>query len=85
MQDGPTVGLPRDKGMVEQSHTNPESICKEYLNHPLGLTLSTPGLVCFNFRVQTGYLKCHPGKVKDDHINTDINIQSTTSYITGTT
>ena len=40
--------------------------------------------ICFNFRVKTGYLKCHPGKVKDDHINTEINIQSTTSYITGT-
>ena len=34
-----------DKDMVEQSHTTPKSICKEYLNHPLGLTLSTPGLV----------------------------------------
>ena len=28
-----------------QSHTTPLSICKEYLNHPLGLTLSTPSLV----------------------------------------
>ena len=34
-----------DKDMVEQSHTTPYTICKEYLNHPLGLTLSTPGLV----------------------------------------
>ena len=34
-----------DKDMVEQYHTNPQSISKEYLNHPLGLTLSTPGLV----------------------------------------
>ena len=34
-----------DKDMVEQSHTTPYSIWKEYLNHPLGLTLSTPGLV----------------------------------------
>ena len=34
-----------DKDMVEQSHTTPSSICEEYLNHPLGLTLSTPGLV----------------------------------------
>ena len=33
--------------MVEQSHTNPWSICKEYLDHPLGLTLSTPGLDLF--------------------------------------
>ena len=31
--------------MVEQSHSTPESICKEYINHPLGLTLSTPALV----------------------------------------
>ena len=33
------------KDMVELSHTTPESICKEYLNHPLDLTLSNPGLV----------------------------------------
>ena len=31
--------------MVERFHTTPKSIGKEYLNHPLGLTLSTPGLV----------------------------------------
>ena len=30
--------------MVKQSHATPQSICKEYLNHPLGLTLETPGL-----------------------------------------
>ena len=37
-----------EKNMVEQSSTVPYSqsiICKEYLNHTLGLTLSTPGLV----------------------------------------
>ena len=31
--------------MVEQSNITPLSLCKEYLNHPLGLTFSTPGLV----------------------------------------
>ena len=36
--------------MVEQSQTTPESICKEYMNHPLGLTLSTPGLVSYQFQ-----------------------------------
>ena len=34
-----------DKDMVEQSNTTPLCLCKEYLNHPLGLTFSTPGLV----------------------------------------
>ena len=34
-----------DKDMLEQSYTIPQSISKEYLIHPLGLTLSTPGLV----------------------------------------
>ena len=34
-----------DKDIVEQSNTNPQSICEDYLNHPLGLTLLTPGLV----------------------------------------
>ena len=34
-----------DKAILKQSHTTPYSICKEYLNHPLGLTLSIPGLV----------------------------------------
>ena len=34
-----------DKDMVEQSHTTLYSMCKEYLNHPLGLTLLTPSLV----------------------------------------
>ena len=37
--------------MVEQSHTTPLSICKEYLSHPLGLTLSTPGRVVISFVV----------------------------------
>ena len=37
------------QGYFEQSHTTPYSICKEYLNHPLGLTLSTPSLVIFTF------------------------------------
>ena len=39
-----------EKNMVEQSSTvlNSQSITyKEYLNHILGLTLSTPGLVFF--------------------------------------
>ena len=36
-----------DKDMVEQSHTTPSSIFKDYLNHPLGLALSTPGLVVY--------------------------------------
>ena len=35
--------------MVEQSSTVPQSIYKEDLNHTLGLTLSTPGLVNFLF------------------------------------
>ena len=33
-----------DKNMVEHSSTVPYSINKEYLNHTLGLTLSTSGL-----------------------------------------
>ena len=33
-----------NKNMVKQSSTVPLSIHKEYLNHTLGLTLSTPGL-----------------------------------------
>ena len=32
-----------------QSNTVPQPIYKEYLNHPLGLTLSTPGLVLLLF------------------------------------
>ena len=34
-----------DKDMVEQSTTVPNSQSITYLNHTLGLTLSTPGLV----------------------------------------
>ena len=36
-----------EKNMVEQSSTVPNTIYKEYLNHTLGLTLSTPGLVIY--------------------------------------
>ena len=36
-----------EKNMVEQSSTDPNS---QSLNHTLGLTLSTPGLVLFIFQ-----------------------------------
>ena len=47
-----------DKDMVEQSHTTPQSICKQYLNHPLGLTLSTTSLVLCLF--QFTRFQCQP-------------------------
>ena len=52
VQDGTKCRSPIfcvDKDMVEKSHTTLYSICKEYLNHPLGFTLSTPSLVFFYF------------------------------------
>ena len=40
-----------EKNMVQQSSTVPLSIYKEDLNHTLGLTLSTPGLVIIVFNM----------------------------------
>ena len=46
-----------------QSHTTPLSICKEYLNHPLGLTLSTPGLVIpYKLYVNCQFIDRHENK-----------------------
>jgi len=33
--------------------------------------------------IQSGHLKCHPGRVKDGHISSEMNIVSPTSFITG--
>ena len=38
---------------ASQSHNTPQSICKGYLNDPLGLTLSTPGLVKWHISNET--------------------------------
>ena len=42
--------LDKDKEM-EQSNTVPKSIYREYLSHPLGLTLSTPSLFFLQIKV----------------------------------
>ena len=55
------------KYTVEKSHTTPSSICKEYFNHSLGLTLSTPGLVMRLFR------SCSDPEVDRDSDDIDIH------------
>ena len=37
----------------------------------------------FKICIQSGWLRCNPGRIKDNKINTEVNIQSTTSYISG--
>ena len=46
-------------------------------------TIISSKFLSFQLLLKGGYLKCHPGKLRDGHINSDINIQSTSSYITG--
>ena len=45
-----------DKDILKQSRTIPQSIYKEYLNHPLGLTLSTLGLVVYYFHLLRNFI-----------------------------
>ena len=56
-----------DKNMLEQSSTLPQSIFKEDLNHTLGLTLSTPGLVLIIFSLNLYLsLSCDDGQEDEE-------------------